>query len=212
MSISLNKKTGINLSKGSRISLEKEGSALQNICIGINWGKIKKKSFFGLLSSDESVDLDGSVALYDGNNRYLETIYFKNLTSSDGAIRHSGDDRSGDSVEDDYDNEVIEISLSKLSMQVAKMVFFINSYLGQDFADIPYSKIRIYEGTPQDIRQVLATFNLSAEAAFGGHTAMLMGKMWRKENGKWDFKALGEPLRAPNISETLQKIEAHFLD
>ena len=46
MSIELNKKTGINLSKGSRISLEKDGHKLEEVCIGLNWGSIKKPAFF----------------------------------------------------------------------------------------------------------------------------------------------------------------------
>jgi len=34
----------INLQKGQRISLEKtNGSKLQNVCVGINWGAIEKK-------------------------------------------------------------------------------------------------------------------------------------------------------------------------
>ena len=38
----------INLQKGQRISLEKSnGSKLQNICVGINWGAIEKKGMFG---------------------------------------------------------------------------------------------------------------------------------------------------------------------
>jgi hypothetical protein len=55
-------------------------------------------------------------------------------------------------------------------------------------------------------------FNLSSEVTFSGHTVRLMGKMWRKENEKWDFRALGEPLRAKNISETLQGTGSQFLN
>jgi tellurium resistance protein TerZ len=36
----------INLEKGQRISLEKSnGSKLQNICVGINWGAIEKRAY-----------------------------------------------------------------------------------------------------------------------------------------------------------------------
>jgi tellurium resistance protein TerZ len=38
----------INLEKGQRINLEKsDGAKLQNICVGINWGAIVKKSLLG---------------------------------------------------------------------------------------------------------------------------------------------------------------------
>lgn len=39
----------INLTKGQRINLEKSnGTKLQNVCVGINWGAIEKKGLFGL--------------------------------------------------------------------------------------------------------------------------------------------------------------------
>ena len=38
----------ISLQKGQKISLEKSnGSSLTNICVGVNWGAITKKGFFG---------------------------------------------------------------------------------------------------------------------------------------------------------------------
>jgi tellurium resistance protein TerZ len=55
----------INLEKGQRINLEKgNGSKLQNICVGINWGAIEKKGFLGMGGSKEAVDLDASCALF----------------------------------------------------------------------------------------------------------------------------------------------------
>ncbi|MCK5872733.1 MAG: TerD family protein, partial [Methylococcales bacterium] len=33
----------INLKKGQRISLEKDGQGLEKICVGVNWGAIEKK-------------------------------------------------------------------------------------------------------------------------------------------------------------------------
>ena len=99
----------INLQKGQRINLEKSnGSKLQNICVGINWGAIEKKGWFGG-TSKEAVDLDASCALYDDNKNLLEIIYFGKLRSNDGSIAHSGDDLTGDMGGDDgLDNEIVE--------------------------------------------------------------------------------------------------------
>jgi tellurium resistance protein TerZ len=115
MSVSSNKKTGINLSKGNSISLVKDEKLLEKICIGLNWGTIKKKSFLGLLKTTEPVDLDGSVTTFSKENKNLYTVYYQNLSSPDGAIKHSGDDREGDDSVDDLDNEVITIDLKKLN-------------------------------------------------------------------------------------------------
>ena len=38
----------INLEKGQRINLEKSnGTKLNNICVGVNWGAIERKGLFG---------------------------------------------------------------------------------------------------------------------------------------------------------------------
>ncbi len=125
MAIDINKKTGINLSKGSSISLEKNGKILTEVCIGMNWGGIIKKGFLGLSSSVEAVDLDGSVAFFDSQGMCLDTVYYRKLVSDDQAVKHSGDDRSGDSKKDDgLDNEVIQILLPKVNPDVSQIVFF----------------------------------------------------------------------------------------
>ena len=211
MSISLNKKTGINLRKGSSISLQKEGKEYQKICIGINWGMIKRKYLFGMMSAQESVDLDGSVAIFDERKNRIDLVYYHQLISKDRAIVHSGDDREGDSVTDDIDNEIIEIELSRITPKATQLVFFLNSYKGQDFAEIPYSKIRIYEGDKNNVREVLATFNLSADTKFAGHTSMIMAKMIRNRTGKWDFQAIGDAIRAPEINKTLDVIAKDYV-
>lgn len=164
-----------------------------------------------MLSSNESVDLDGSVAVFDKEGNRIDLVYYSSLISKDKAIIHSGDDREGDSKTDDFDNEIIEIVLNNIDAKATQLIFFLNSYKGQDFAEIPYSKIRIFEGNKKEVREVLATFNLSAEPKYAGHTSMVMGKMVRHASGKWEFKAIGEALRAPNMSQTLDSIANEYL-
>ena len=98
----------INLKKGTSISLEKDGKKLEHVYVGLNWGKIKK--MWGLM--EENVDLDGSVTAFNGQGEDVDTIYFHKKLSDDKAIKHSGDDTSGDSSNDDKDNEVISIDLN----------------------------------------------------------------------------------------------------
>ncbi|GAB4342150.1 MAG: TerD family protein [Flammeovirgaceae bacterium] len=212
MSIKLDKKTGINLKKGSSISLEKDGKKLQEVCVGMNWGSIVNKSFFGLLKESESVDLDGSVTMFNSRKEPIETVYYHRLKSSDNAVIHSGDDRKGDTAGDDgLDNEVIQVYLTKVNPEVEQIVFFLNSYKGQDFATIPYSKIRIFEGNRHEVKEVFATFNLSAEDSFKGHVAMVMGKLVRTGNN-WQFKAIGEALTTRKIEDTIKTIKEKYLD
>ena len=212
MSIQLNKKTGINLKKGSSISLEKEGKLLRNVCIGINWGAIKKKSgLFNLFTQNVDVDLDGSVSMFNEYGVVLDTVSYKKLKSFDRSIIHSGDDRGGDEYGDDgKDNEVIQINLSKTDSQVTQIVFYLNSYLGQDFAEIPYSKIRIFEGNKNQVKEVFATFNLSADPQFAGKVSMIMGKLIRTKNN-WRFHVIGDAVATKNIGHTIKLIKKQYL-
>ncbi|PWJ36009.1 TerD family protein [Sediminitomix flava] len=210
MAISLNKKTGINLKKGSSISLEKEGNQLREVCIGLNWGMIEKKAFFGLFDEKEKVDLDASAALFDQNGEALDVVYFNKLKSDDLAIIHSGDDRSGDEGGDDgFDNEVIQVKLSDIDSKVSRIFFFLNSYEGHDFADIPYSKIRIFEGNSHEVRDVLATFDLSADISYKGYVSMLMGVLDRDVKG-WKFTTLGNPVETKRVEDTVNHIKGKF--
>lgn len=205
------KSTGINLKKGSSISLIKEEKPLLQVCVGLNWGTIHKNMLFGILKNKVSVDLDASVTLFDDKNSAVETVFFNRLRSSDNAIRHSGDDRIGDiGSEDDLDNEVIEVNLPKINLNVTQIVFFLNSYKQQDFSDIPYTKIRIFEGSRRSVESVFATFNLSNDPAYSGKVSMVMAKLVRNNNN-WDFHAIGEAVEAKDINGTIQIIKNKYL-
>ncbi len=209
--ITLDKKTGINLKKGSSIKLEKNGQVLQHVCVGLNWGAIEPSGFLSsLLGTPTAVDLDGAVTTFEGNE-IVETVYFKRLWTRDGAIRHSGDDLTGDMNGDDgLDNEVITIDLTLIDPYVDSIYIYLNSYKGQDFGKIPYSKLRIYEGTPTEVENVLATFNLSVEEQFKGYVSMVMGRLVRSGNG-WDFETLGEPLKPRNIPSVARHLQEKYL-
>ncbi|WP_266202748.1 TerD family protein [Pontibacter kalidii] len=201
----------INLQKGQRISLEKSnGSKLQNVCVGINWGAIEKKSFFGG-TSKEAVDLDASCALFDESKFHLDTVYFGNLRSSDRAIAHSGDDLTGDMDGDDgLDNEVITLDFSKLNPAVSYVAFVLNSFRGHDFGTIPFASIRIYEGTPTRVNEVFAKFDIANGSGFSGHVSMVMGVFY-KRNGEWKFNAIGEPTKDRKLQETIVTVTQKYL-
>ncbi len=79
----------ISLIKGQKISLEKDGAILSKVCVGLNWGGIEKKGFFGG-KKIEAVDLDASCAIFSASGALLDIVYFGSLTSKDGAVCHSG--------------------------------------------------------------------------------------------------------------------------
>ena len=66
----------INLSKGQKIDLRKSsGAELTSFCVGVNWGAIETKAFFGLSKNKKDVDLDLSCILVDDTNALCDYLY-----------------------------------------------------------------------------------------------------------------------------------------
>ncbi|MNK80260.1 Stress response protein SCP2 [compost metagenome] len=200
----------INLEKGQRINLEKSnGSKLVNICVGVNWGAIEKKGIFG--TKKEAVDLDASCAVYDDKKNHIDSVNFRKLISSDRAIKHSGDDLTGDLNGDDgLDNEVITLDFSQLTPSASHVAFFINSFRGQDFKDIPFASIRIYEGTPTRVSQEFARYDVANDASFAGNVSMVLGVFY-KRNDDWKFSAVGVPTNDKKLEQTIVTIQQNYL-
>lgn len=217
----------ITLTKGQKIDLRKEnGSTLTNFCVGVNWGAIEKKSLFGLSRSVQNVDLDLSCILIDDTNNICDHIYSPlyrieglqqfglpkgKLTTADGAMKHTGDDLKGDTGGDDgLDNEIITVDLSRLSPQVTQIFFFLNNAGKEDFSQIPYAKIRMFEGSPTRVSSVFASYNVSAEAQYQGRQSLIMGKLY-KRNNEWKFSAIGDPTEDVFIGQTIHRILKSYL-
>jgi tellurium resistance protein TerZ len=224
MAIILEKK----LEKGQRINLEKsDGSRLTEFCVGVNWGAIETGGgFLGLSKKTIDVDLDLSCILIDGNNKLYDHIYsplYKpeflarygmpkgKLDTGDRALHHSGDDLEGDKGGDDgLDNEIITVNLSQVNDNVSQIFFFLNNVGREDFSQIPYAKIRMYEGTPTKVKTVFASYNVSAESQYSGKRAIIMGKLYKKD-GVWKFNAIGDPTTDNNLCETIARIVKSYL-
>lgn len=200
----------ISLEKGQRISLEKNGSGLDEICVGVNWGAIEKKGLFGG-KKKVAVDLDASVGVFSADKQLGEVVYFGNLRTSGGEITHSGDDRTGDVDGDDgLDNEIITIRMSRLPAAADKVAVVLNSFQGQDFASIPFASIRLYEGTPTRVDNVIANYNIANEPKFNGSVSMVLGVLYRHGNS-WKFRAVGEPTSDRKLEQTLKTVETSYL-
>jgi tellurium resistance protein TerZ len=154
---------------------------------------------------------NASCVVYDANKNEIDTVSFKKLQSTDRAIKHSGDDLTGDLDGDDgLDNEVITVNLSALSPSATYLGFFVNSFKGQDFKDIPFASIRIYEGTATKVVQEFAKYDIANDASFAGNVTMILGVFYKK-NTDWKFNAIGVPTRDKRIEETVITIKQNHL-
>lgn len=200
----------ISLQKGQRISLEKNGSALTHMCIGVNWGAIEGKGFFGG-KKKVAVDLDASVGVFNEGGQLIDVVYFGQLRSKCGGIVHSGDDLTGDLDGDDgLDNEVIQIDLTRISPNAHTLAFVMNSFKKQDFKEIPFASIRIYEGTPTNVEAEFAKFDLANDASFAGKISMIMGKLYLNK-GQWKFHSIGEGTPDKDLENTLRTFAGSYL-
>ncbi|MDR3339667.1 MAG: TerD family protein [Candidatus Symbiothrix sp.] len=226
----------IRLEKGQRINLEKNnGSKLTEFCVGVNWGAIEyqveeSSGFLGLgkkkVTKTIDVDLDLSCVLIDAGKKVCDYIYsplYKpeilakfglskgKLATDNNALKHSGDDLEGDKGGDDgLDNEIISVSLSALPSNVEQIFFFINNVAKEDFAQIPYAKIRMYEGTSTKVLNVYAEYNVVAESQYRGKRALIMGKLYKKD-GEWKFNAIGDAFEDQFLGQTIQRITQSYV-
>ena len=224
----------INLQKGQRINLEKSsGAKLIQFCVGVNWGAIEYQSeeggFLGFgkktVTRTKDVDLDLSCAMYDENGNLVDHLYSPlyrpellaqfglnagKLVSITGAMRHTGDDLEGDKGGDDgLDNEIITVDLSKLGSNIHRIFFFLNSVGEEDFSQVPYAKIRMYEGTPAKVDSVYAEYNVVSEPQYRGKKALIMGELYKKGDD-WKFNAIGDAIEDVFLGQTIQRISQNY--
>ncbi len=177
----------ISLAKGQSIDLAKtSGAALTKVRMGLGWDVklVEKRSIFGRTRTvEKAIDLDAS-ALLIGRGKVGETIYFGHLRSKDGSIVHTGDNLTG---KGDGDDESIVVDLPQVSSWVEHIVFTVNSYSGDTFADIDNASVRVVDSTDRDAE--LGRFTLTGS---GPHTALVMAKVSRTPAG-WTFTAIGRP-------------------
>lgn len=183
--VNLTKSRPVNLSKGQRVSLRKDGGvALTQIRMGLGWDPIKKSGLFGNRTPD--IDLDASAILF-ADNQIVDVCYYGQLTSKDGAVRHQGDNLTG---EGDGDDETINVDLPRIPAHITTVIFIVTSYQGHTFDQLSNAFCRLIDATGS---AELARYTLQGSGM--RYTAMVMAKFYRGEDG-WKMQAIGEGMQA----------------
>lgn len=194
---------GVSLTKGQKISLSKDGGTLSRIFMGLGWDVAKKKGG-GLLGGlfggggAADIDLDASCLVFDDANNIVDVVWFRQLQGMNGIINHSGDNLTG---EGDGDDEKISIDLSRLPANVKALVFTVNSFRGQTFAEVANAYCRVVDETNGS---ELARFDLSES---GPHTGMVMAKIYR-HNNEWKLHAVGDKTNGQTFNDMAPQINA----
>lgn len=229
MVINLQKGQRVNLAKENGAELREfcVGCNWGMIPTGKTITKVIKKGRLGFGRKTEkipelkAVDLDLSCIMLDGGKEMVDYIYSPMYTkewlagyhlpkgklfSKDRALNHSGDDLQGDAGGDDgLDNEIITVNLSRVRNNIREIFFFLNNVGSEDFSQIPYASIRMYEGTPQRVENVYAIYDVAAIPQYKGKRALVMGKLYRSRE-QWRFAAIGDAFEDRNLCETIARI------
>lgn len=172
----------INLSKGQKVNLTKDNPGLKNIMVGLGWD-------VNAFDSGADFDLDASAFLCGANGKCpteKEFIFYSNLEHESGAVKHMGDNRTG---EGEGDDEQIEVDLSKVPTSIEKIAFTATIYDAesrcQNFGQVSNAYIRIVD---ESTNQEIIRYDLGED--FSIETAVVVGELY-KNNGEWKFNAIG---------------------
>ncbi|MBD1840671.1 VWA domain-containing protein [Coleofasciculus sp. FACHB-64] len=175
----------IELSKGGRFNLSQEAPQLKKVSIGLGWQ---------VSQHGQSYDVDASVFMLGADSKVPDERYFvfyNNLQSLDGSLKHSGDNRTG---EGNGDDETIFVDLKKINPIIQEIVFVVTIHeaheKNQNFSQIKNAFIKIYN---PETKRSLARYNL--REAFSQETALEFGRLYKKD-GEWRFQAVGEGYNA----------------
>lgn len=170
------------LEKKKPISLVKEKPGMQNIIAGLGWDEATINGV--------PVDCDVSVFLLGANGKLVSDehfVFYNNLSSPDGSVVHTGDNRDGDGEGDD---ESIKIDLSKIESNVEFLYFAITIHESESrkhhFGNVENSFINIRNAADNSI---LCQYKL--KESFDGQDSLIIASITRN-NGEWNVEALGQ--------------------
>ncbi|MES5822754.1 TerD family protein [Streptomyces sp. RG80] len=172
----------VSLQKNQTVSLVKGGRPLlSSVKMGLGW----EPAYRG-----KDIDLDASVIAYGPQRNHVDSCYFGKLQIVGGAIRHSGDNLTGEGGGDD---EVITVDLGQLPQEVTGLVFTVNSFSGQKFTEVAKAYCRLLDGTTGE---ELVRFDLTSAEP---QTGVMMAKLIKQFSGEWEMTAMGDFVKSRTV-------------
>ncbi len=172
----------LTLQKGGNLSLSKTDPSLTKILVGLGWDP--------RATDGAEFDLDASAFLLNASGKVRgeqDFIFYNQKKSPEGAIEHTGDNRTGLG---DGDDESIKVDLSKVPVDVDKIVITVTIHEAasrkQSFGQVGNAFIRVVN----DVSGAeVVRYDLAEDAST--ETAMVFGELYR-HSGEWKFRAVGQ--------------------
>mmetsp|Transcript_12544 Transcript_12544/g.25488 ORF Transcript_12544/g.25488 Transcript_12544/m.25488 type:complete len:632 (-) Transcript_12544:150-2045(-) len=187
-------------------------------------GVVRIKDYFGAVGSQPlvfglawdvtegvKIDLDASAILLStdpAGYKLVDIVYYGKLVSSDGSVRHCGDQRTGEAAGDD---EQIVLGLGQVHPAVCAIGIVVNSYSGQELDDVAGCSCHLFDpATGRD----LARYALSGVRALDKRTALLMACVHRDpRSGDWAMRIVSQPSMGRtaqhNVGDLIGWLQAH---
>ncbi|MEU6881211.1 TerD family protein [Streptomyces sp. NPDC046712] len=172
----------VSLQKNQTVSLVKGGRPLlSQVKMGLGW----EPAYRG-----KDIDLDASVIAYGPQRNHLDSCYFGKLSILNGAVKHSGDNLTGEGAGDD---EVIVVDLGRLPADATGLVFTVNSFSGQKFTEVAKAYCRLMDAATGE---ELVRFDLTTAEP---QTGVMMAKLIKQFSGEWEMTAMGEFVKSRTV-------------
>ena len=172
----------INLSKGQKVDLTKGNPGLDSILAGLGWDTNR-------YDGGHDFDLDVSIFMTNEQGKVdtdTNFVFYNNPKDAAGSVVYSGDNRTG---EGEGDDETVNITLSKVPADVAKISFTVTIHeaqaRGQNFGQVSYAYIRIVDTAKNE---ELLRYDLGEDYSI--ETAIVVAELYR-HGGEWKFAAIG---------------------
>ncbi|KAJ6239333.1 camp-binding protein [Anaeramoeba flamelloides] len=161
---------------------------LESFTIGLGWD----------MKGTEPIDLDASVIMLTETND-SQIVYFRKKTSDDNAIKHSGDNTTG---EGEGDDEQIQVELFNVDPKYTHLAVVITSFKGDKFSTLENAYTRLFTGTN-------STFLRYDLDDLGDYTAIVVGIFHRTKEG-WSFEASGFPAKGTEPCDLVECVQNMF--
>lgn len=175
---------GVNLSKGQRVNLDK---TMTMALVGLGWDINRYEGGYDF-------DLDASAFLLGANGKVRrdeDFIFYGNLKSQDGSVRHTGDNLTG---EGEGDDEVLIINFAKVPPDVQKIAVTVTIYDAekrrQNFGQVSNAYVRVARIASEEDTAGSEVLRFDLGEEFSVETALVVCEIYRY-NGEWKFNAVG---------------------
>lgn len=145
-----------------------------------------------------ALELNEDQLIANGDISHL--VFYNNLKDPQGALVHSGDDRTGEG-----DGEEMRLDVSKLHSGVKEVLFVLNIFesmkKNQNFGEIKHTVLRIYY---DDDTIPALVYNLEEEESHRTATVLKVVSIY-KSGGMWKVKAINE-----GVTSSLSSVLANY--